>query len=88
MNIDPSDLNISFVDFSDLPDDKRSGKITELINSDSRLRFDLEKGPLFRLYLVKQPIWMSLFPHEHPHIIFDGWSHGILQMNWEGPITV
>jgi amino acid adenylation domain-containing protein len=77
-NIVPSDVNISIVDFSDLPGDQKPGKITELVNSDSRVAFDLERGPLFRLYLVKTDTDVHYFHMSIHHIVFDGWSHGIL----------
>ena len=73
-NIVPTDLNISFFDFSRLSEPEKSAQVNEIINSDSRKVFDLKKGPLFRMYLIMTANEEFYFHISFHHIIFDGWS--------------
>ena len=77
-DIVPSKVDISFIDYSDQSENERFNKINEIFNADSRKIFDLEKGPLYRLYLIKtgnEEYYFRICIH---HIVFDGWSWSVL----------
>lgn len=65
---------ITFLDFSDQPLAERIIKINAFAGEDARKCFDIEKGPLFRLYLLKENDQSHYFLATVHHIIFDGWS--------------
>lgn len=50
------------------------GQVIGFIDEDSRKTFDLERGPLFRLYLIKISEEEFFFHMTIHHIVFDGWS--------------
>jgi amino acid adenylation domain-containing protein len=77
-DIVPSDVKISFIDYSGFPDKERSEKVDEILNADSLKGFDLENGPLYRLYLIKTGSTEYYFRFSIHHIIFDAWSWSIL----------
>ena len=66
------------IDLSDLPADQREKKIQEIIGEKSRETFDLETGPLFRILFLRLDEKETVFHFVIHHIIFDGWSWGIL----------
>ena len=76
--ISPSEIAISYYDYSDLSEEVRSGKIKDLIYSYSRKVFTLKEGPLYRLFLIKADEEDYYFHMSIHHIIFDGWSQGVL----------
>ena len=76
-DITPSEVNISYIDYSGLSEDKKSVKINDLINTDSRKIFNLEKGPLYRLFLIRTGNDEYYFRMSIHHIIFDGWSWSV-----------
>jgi amino acid adenylation domain-containing protein len=69
---------IPLVDLGGLPDPAREGEGRRLAKAEGRRPFDLGRGPLLRVGLVR------LGPREHlavvtmHHIVSDGWSMGIL----------
>ena len=69
---------ISVVDWQEMPSAQQEEQLPKLAQSEQELAFDLSRGPLWRLKLVK------LAPQDHililtmHHIITDGWSFGIL----------
>lgn len=70
--------SIKLFDLQELPQDQREAKAILLVSEQSRLLFDLVRGPLVRLGLVR------IFSEEHilfigiHHIVSDGWSWSIL----------
>ena len=54
IEIVPEKITIESIDFSHLPAEIRKGKILSFAGEDSRKCFDLEKGPLYRLFLLKE----------------------------------
>ena len=60
-----------------LPEKELKNKYNEIISSDSRLAFNLEKGLLFRLHLLKTGRSEWLFHVTIHHLVFDGISWGI-----------
>ena len=77
-DIIPSKVDISFIDYSDLSENEKFKKVNEIFNTDSRKIFDLEKGPLYRLYLIKTGNEEYYFRISIHHIVFDGWSWSVL----------
>ena len=73
-----ADFELSTIDLSDLPNAVREARAQEVREDQARSPFDLEKGPLLRVTLVR------LGDEEHQllvtlhHIIADGWSLNIL----------
>ncbi len=66
------------VDLRHIPESKREEHAQRLINAEGLKCFDLEKGPLWRLLLIR------LSDHEHilmlteHHMVHDGWTEGAL----------
>ena len=73
-----ADFELPIIDLSDLPNTEREARAQEVREDQARSPFDLEKGPLLRVTLVR------LGDEEHQllvtlhHIIADGWSLNIL----------
>jgi amino acid adenylation domain-containing protein len=69
-------VTLPVIDLSGLAEDERETQTKELAAQEARKSFDLEKGPLVRVTLLR------LAPQEHVllltmhHIISDGWSMG------------
>ncbi|MEI6049957.1 MAG: amino acid adenylation domain-containing protein, partial [Bacteroidota bacterium] len=73
-----SEVNLSYNDYSGLPDDEKASKVDEIFKGDLRKAFNLENGPLFRLYLIKTGSDKYFFRISIHHIVFDGWSWSVL----------
>ncbi|OOW02514.1 non-ribosomal peptide synthetase [Pseudomonas sp. MF6394] len=73
-----ADFELPIIDLSDLPHAEREARAQQVREEQARSPFDLEKGPLLRVTLVR------LDDEEHQllvtlhHIIADGWSLNIL----------
>ena len=73
-----ADFELPIIDLSDLPHAEREARAQQVREDQARSPFDLEKGPLLRVTLVR------LDDEEHQllvtmhHIIADGWSLNIL----------
>ena len=67
------------IDFQDVSSKKnRSGIIEDFIKSASDMFFDLSKGPLFKVQVLKTDNEQFLFLLTMHHIITDGWSMNIM----------
>jgi amino acid adenylation domain-containing protein len=77
-DIIPSKVQISFIDYTGLADNERSERVNDIMNADSRKVFDLQNGPLYRLYLIMTGSEEYYFRISIHHIIFDGWSWSVL----------
>ncbi|MAU17385.1 MAG: non-ribosomal peptide synthetase [Muricauda sp.] len=71
-------LNIHYQDLSALDDSEKEKIIAEYLSEDANLVFDLEKGPLLKVGLVKKSDFEHALILTAHHIVFDGWSSGIL----------
>ncbi|OIN52221.1 non-ribosomal peptide synthase/polyketide synthase [Pseudomonas azotoformans] len=73
-----ADFDLQIIDLSDLPAAEREARAQQIREDEARTRFDLEKGPLLWVTLVR------LDDEDHQllvtlhHIIADGWSLNIL----------
>jgi len=77
--VDSASVELAFNDLRRLPRDFRKPEAERLIREEIRLPFDLRKGPLMRARLLQVSVddhWLVLTTH---HIVFDGWSQGVLQ---------
>ncbi len=72
-----SKVDISFIDYSGLSEETKLDEIYKLIDVDSRKVFDLNKGPLFRLYLIMTAPEEYYFHLSIHHLVFDGWSWSV-----------
>jgi amino acid adenylation domain-containing protein len=72
-------FHLPLVDLGEVSEPERTELVTKIGIEETRRRFDLSAGPLFRASLVR------LGEHEHllyftmHHIVTDGWSFGIFQ---------
>ena len=73
-----STLSIPLVDFSALAEAEREVMIHRLVIADSATPFDLATGPLMRCRLLRLGDRDHLVLFTLHHIVFDGWSVGVL----------
>jgi amino acid adenylation domain-containing protein len=72
-------LDWRFVDLSAIRDDqKREARIAAMLNTDMLEKFDLRKGNLFRVHLIKESENSFRCIFSNHHAIFDGWGCAIL----------
>ncbi len=72
-----SEIKFNYFDFPDIPEDEREGMARKVIAEDLRKPFNLENGPLYRLYIMRTNENEYYFHVSIHHIIFDGWSQDI-----------
>ena len=75
---EPGIHEISVFDLSQLPADKHEEKARELIAKETQRPFDLTRGPLLRLALVRLDVEDHVLVLTMHHIVSDGWSIGIV----------
>ena len=71
------EIKISELDFSKYSVSEEENKIQEFLENESQTKFDIENGPLYRIYFLNLGIEETLFHFTVHHLIFDGWSWGI-----------
>ena len=74
----PRPLKLKLIDLSGLAEQERTARTRELADENARRPFDLSRGPLFRLTLLRLSERQHVLLMAMHHIIFDGWSSGIL----------
>jgi amino acid adenylation domain-containing protein len=74
----PNDLPVPIVDLTDLTDDERESEVQRLILEDVEQPFNLAKGPLLRVKIMRLGQEEHVFSLTMHHIISDGWSNGVL----------
>jgi acyl transferase domain-containing protein len=69
---------LSFTDLGGLAETEREERVSQLAAEEARMPFDLTRGPLMRVHLIKldEEEHVALFCMHH--IISDGWSFGVL----------
>jgi len=72
-----SDLDFSFIDISSHEISAIGHLSADIIAQDRHAKFDLRKTP-FRITLVKLSLQEYILNITHHHILYDGWSTGIL----------
>ena len=80
----PTSVKLTYIDYRGVPEGEKKGKVEEIINTDSGTAFDLEQGPLYRLYLIRTSDNEHYFHMSIHHIIFDGWSQGVMIKDLNG----
>jgi amino acid adenylation domain-containing protein len=73
----PAPADWQLLDLSKLPTDRREAETRALLETESRRPFDLAKGPLLRIRLLKIANDRSILLITLHHIISDGWSAGV-----------
>ncbi|HEX2201827.1 MAG TPA: amino acid adenylation domain-containing protein [Longimicrobium sp.] len=66
------------VDLGALPPEARRAEAERLVLEDANRPFDLERGPLIRVHLVRMGEGGDVLALQMHHIVSDGWSMGIL----------
>ncbi|MDF5732843.1 MAG: condensation domain-containing protein [Rhizonema sp. PD38] len=65
------------VNLQELPPDKREAEVLRLVNEEDEQPFDLAKGPLLRVTLLRLSETEHVLLFSMHHIISDGWSLGV-----------
>ncbi len=73
----PAPLEIPVLDLASLPPEGKSALIDRLVPREADRRFDLEKGPLLRILLLRVGPRENLFLATMHHIVSDGWSRRV-----------
>lgn len=73
----PSEAVINYSDYSGRPEAEKKELLNETIRSTSGIPFDMIRGPLYRLFLIKTAAEEFYFHLSIHHIIFDGISIGV-----------
>jgi amino acid adenylation domain-containing protein len=71
-------LKLEIVDLLHLPESEREAQMQQLVNIEALRPFDLEREPLLRVTLLRLSDAEHVFMLTAHHIIFDGWSQGVL----------
>jgi amino acid adenylation domain-containing protein len=71
-------IPIAEVDLSSQPADARARAIAELLARESRDAFDLTRGPLARIHVVREAADRHLLVLTAHHLVCDGWSSGLM----------
>jgi amino acid adenylation domain-containing protein len=75
---DQFDLDVSPIDVSNLPEAARQHELHRIIKEKSLQRFNLLKGPLFRVFIICLGTGEHVLLLIMHHIVTDGWSMSIL----------
>ncbi|HKH48535.1 MAG TPA: amino acid adenylation domain-containing protein, partial [Thermoanaerobaculia bacterium] len=71
-------IPLPLVDLTGLPSGRREAEAWRLAQEDAALPFDLARGPLLRVFLLRLDAEDHIAPSTMHHVIGDGWSTGIL----------
>ncbi len=74
----PAAVPLPLVDVRHLPDDERPAAIERLAHDEANRPFEIERGPLLRATLVRAADDDHLLLLTVHHIVYDGWSTGVL----------
>lgn len=64
---------IQLLDWSDVSSNEKTEKVSEFLENQRCIPFDIIEGPLFRFHVIKMNHGYTLI-FEHHHLILDGWS--------------
>lgn len=68
---------LTFIDLQELPEGEREAKAHSLAIEDAQTAFNIAKGPLMRMALLRVAADDHVLLLNFHHIIFDGWSTGL-----------
>ena len=72
-------LDWRYIDLTKIKDTKKQNlEIKKIQKNDRKIKYDLEKGNLFRVYIIKQRDNLYTCIFSNHHAILDGWSMPIL----------
>ncbi|HEX2077645.1 MAG TPA: condensation domain-containing protein [Longimicrobium sp.] len=74
----PGRVEVPFIDLSHLPEEERDAEAYRLAERNASQPFDLEAGPLFRVWLVRLADDEHLLLVNLHHAVSDGWSMRVL----------
>ncbi|HEY9421321.1 MAG TPA: condensation domain-containing protein, partial [Thermoanaerobaculia bacterium] len=74
----PEPVELPVLDLSHLPESERETQARDLAFFEAQAPFDLRRGPLLRLFLVRLAETNHLLLLTLHHIVSDGWSMGVL----------
>src|SRR2546423_5591620 len=74
----PQPLHSNVVDIRHLPEAERDGIVRNLIHEQTQSSFDLRRGPLLRITLVRLSDEEHVLLLAMHHIVSDAWSMGVL----------
>ena len=77
----PEPLSLHIVDLSEMPPQERQAEAQRLADDDAQQPFDLSRGPLMRVQLVRLAEEEHLLLITMHHIVSDGWS--VIRMGHE-----
>jgi len=69
---------LPLTDLSGFPDEERNEQCRRLVQAHARRPFDLAAGPIVRMSLVRLSATEHVLVLVTHHIVFDGWSTGVL----------
>ncbi|MES2936867.1 MAG: non-ribosomal peptide synthase/polyketide synthase [Pseudomonadota bacterium] len=72
------DVPVRFEDLSELPQEARQSRATQLLEQEAGTPFDLGQGPLLRVSLLKLGEQEHILLLTMHHIVSDGWSMSVL----------
>jgi aspartate racemase len=78
----PQPLRLEVTDLSHLPAPERKAEAQRLANEEAQQPFDLARGPLLRVQLLRLGEAEHVLLLTMHHIISDGWSIGVLEREW------
>ena len=71
-------LVVPLVDLRQIPEEERENRVRQLLQGEARQPFDLARGPLLRVLLLRLGADEHVFLLVMHHIISDGWSMKVL----------
>ena len=74
----PYEVALDVVDLGGLPESERDVRLREALSREALRPFDLSRGPLLRLALIRLGATEHVLSMTMHHIITDGWSTGVL----------
>jgi amino acid adenylation domain-containing protein len=72
------EMTLPLIDLSGLLPEQREALVTPLLRQEAARPFDLQRGPLLRLHLLRLGLQEHLLLLNMHHIISDGWSMSLL----------
>ncbi|KPW81245.1 Pyoverdine sidechain peptide synthetase I, epsilon-Lys module, partial [Pseudomonas syringae pv. coriandricola] len=78
----PASVNIRLIDLSPLPPEQRWSNVRQAMAEQAAQTFDLQRGPLFTVQVLRLAEQEHLLLLNLHHIITDGWSMNVLIDEW------